>query len=84
MNRNQSVCFNCVYSGNCAFESQSAEPILHCEEHFIESANEKPFVEDREQSKTKNYLGLCSSCDFKDICSLRSENKIIINCEHYQ
>lgn len=84
MSNNKWLCYNCVYSGSCSIESQAKTPIFHCEEHLTKGSDERPFVANSKQTETTNHLGLCSSCDFKDTCSLRSENKIIINCEHYQ
>ena len=84
MNKSQWVCFNCVYSESCMLELQAITPILRCEEHFTVGTDEKPFVANSKQTETTNYLGLCSSCDHKGNCSLRTENEIIINCEHYQ
>ena len=84
MNKSQWVCFNCVYSESCMLELRATTPILHCEEHFTETTNEKPFIALSNGNQSNNFIGLCSSCDFKETCSLRSEKEIIINCEHYQ
>lgn len=84
MDKNQWLCYNCVYSGLCYTESQAKVSILHCEEHFTKGSNERPFVANSNQTETTNHLGLCTSCDHKENCSLRAENEIIINCEHYQ
>ena len=85
MNKNQWLCYNCIYSGLCNIESQANTPIYHCEEHFVKGSDEKPFVANNsKQTETTHYIGLCSSCDHKENCALRRENEIIINCEHYQ
>ena len=84
MNKNQWLCYNCVYSGLCHAESQAKTPVLQCEEHFTKGSDERPFVANSNQPETNNYLGLCSTCDHKESCSLRSEKEIIINCEHYK
>lgn len=84
MNKNNWLCFNCVYSGICSTESQTTMPIMYCEEHYVKGSDEKPFVANSKQTESTNHIGLCTSCDHKNNCSLRAENKIIINCEHYQ
>lgn len=84
MDKNQWLCYNCVYSGLCYTESQAKTPIFNCSEHFIKGSDERPFVSNSSQTETTNHLGLCTSCDLKENCSLRDGNKIILNCEHYQ
>lgn len=84
MDKNQWLCYSCVYSGHCHIELQTKSPIISCNEYFIKGSDEKPFVYNSKQTETTNHLGLCSSCDYKDNCLLRVENEIIINCEHYQ
>ena len=50
MNKNQWLCYNCVYSGLCHTELQSKTPVLQCEEHFTKGSDERPFVANSKQT----------------------------------
>lgn len=84
MNKNQWLCFNCVYSGNCLTESQAKSPILYCDEHYSKGSDKKPLVSNKNQTDITNHMGLCSTCDHEKYCSLKAKTEITINCEHYQ
>ncbi|MGB1040888.1 MAG: hypothetical protein ACPGVD_08450 [Flavobacteriales bacterium] len=83
LEKKSSLCQNCDFSGSCIHELTSQEPISFCDEYSISRPKEN---KTHSISKPENikYEGLCSTCDFRKDCTFRSENPIIINCEHYQ
>lgn len=80
------LCPNCIYSGNCVIESRAVTPIYYCEEHFVE-LRKKAGIQDHSIKplpfELRKPVGLCETCDLKVSCSLRSEERIVFNCEHY-
>lgn len=80
------LCPNCIYSGNCMTELKAVSPIYYCEEHFIEARKEVPLTNHSIKAvpiDIEGLTGLCASCSAKSSCTLRSEERIIFNCEHY-
>lgn len=83
MNNTRSLCQNCDYTGSCIQELTSQEPIAYCGEfHTTRLVEPEDFT--ISANDNKNYMGLCSTCDFIKYCTLRSDKQITINCEHYQ
>ncbi len=80
------LCPNCIYSGNCITQAKAVSPIYYCEEHFVEARQEVPITDKSIKPipfDSENLIGLCTSCDVRSSCTLRSEESIIFNCEHY-
>lgn len=76
------LCINCVYSGHCVFERSSVTPVLQCAEHRAPrgAVREALSVHHAYSAPT----GLCITCDHEKGCSLRSPEKIVLHCEHYE
>ena len=78
------LCANCLYHGDCTFEKQAKDPVLHCELHTLPSAPERPARTRPTVTHAMVGPGLCGSCDHRDHCSLRVPDRIVLHCEHYQ
>lgn len=86
MNIQTGLCPNCIYHGSCAIEASSPTPVFYCEEHFVEARKEMLLSDHTVKPVPvffENLIGLCATCDYQTDCALRSENQIILNCEHY-
>lgn len=77
------LCMNCLHSGTCVFERDSPSPILHCAEHAVRPA--KPAALQRATERPLPMpTGLCITCDHVRGCRLRSSERIVLHCEHYE
>lgn len=86
LNKLNWLCPNCKYSGKCITEKMSVTPVYYCEEHFVEAKKHLPITDKTVKPipyESENLIGLCGSCSVSENCSLRSEERIIFNCEHY-
>lgn len=86
LNKLNWLCPNCIYSGKCTTERISVGPVFYCEEHFVEARKDVPITNKTIKPipfESNNLIGLCASCSVSEHCSLRSEERIIFNCEHY-
>jgi len=87
MNNENWLCPNCIYSGDCLMETKSQKPIYYCEEHFVKAKNEPNIIAEIIRPipmELTNIEGLCTTCDFKNNCSWRTESLIVFSCEHYK
>lgn len=80
------VCQNCMYNDNCALKTSDTIPVNYCNEYSL--TNQKGFLKTPDLSNSldlqNNYEGLCKSCDHVSSCSLKSIDRYVLNCEHYQ
>ena len=87
MNKENWLCPNCIYSGNCLIEAKSPTPIYYCEEHFVKAKTETPPHEQIIRPipfELANQEGLCVSCDHKNHCTWKTESHVVFSCEHYK
>lgn len=78
------ICSNCLHAPECSFRVKTPEfNRLNCESHeaalrsFIQSVK----TEKQQMIEVKD---LCSNCDFKNNCALRTEGQFLFECEDYQ
>jgi len=79
-----SLCMNCVHSGRCVFERTAAGPVQQCDEHQVPTP---PAPAPPPMVPVKNAFvptGLCVTCDHVATCTLRSPDRIVLHCEHYE
>ena len=84
-NTEPSLCMNCVHSGHCVFERTSPTAVLQCDEHLVKTSAPAP-VQVAPQAATNRTAptGLCMNCDHVRTCGLRSPERIVLHCEHYE
>jgi hypothetical protein len=59
--------------------------VLFCDEHQVaNNASDYTKLPSDNTSDGMVFFGLCSTCDFVNECTLKSQESIILNCEHYQ
>ncbi len=81
------LCSNCLHTSDCVFKKIATAPIVFCEEHEAFNLNGsviKQLVEEPPKPVEEEIKGLCSTCDHRSYCNLRSKDSIILNCELYQ
>lgn len=82
-----SLCSNCLYGSDCVFRKATTTPIIFCEEYggfdLIQTPLKKSAVVSYE-AVTEEINGICSNCDHRAHCCLRSKNSMILSCELYQ
>lgn len=85
-----SLCMNCVHSGHCVFERTSPTPVMQCDEHRVCTVDveEVPAASDPERKVGTAPIfapsGLCITCDHVATCTLRSPDRIVLHCAHYE
>jgi hypothetical protein len=84
VNTQNRICTNCETNNQCALQTDHS-PVIFCEEHNV-AENSKEFISLQRKNINEGsfYFGLCSTCDFVKDCNLKSQDSIILNCEHYQ
>jgi hypothetical protein len=75
---------NCLHKGACAYERQATGPVFHCELHELPTVTAQAQRPTRPNMPLETGAGLCATCDHRDHCALRSADRIILHCEHYQ
>lgn len=75
---------NCVHSGHCIFERTARTPVLHCAEHQVPVTAGKALPPVSRVIDSFVPTGLCITCDHVKTCSLRSPERIVLHCEHYE
>ena len=78
------ICTNCLHHSACSFMSNmSGLNRLDCSMHEVKPhlVAEKPI---EKIYKTEKIKDLCSICDFKDNCSLKTEDQFKFQCDDYQ
>lgn len=78
-----SLCMNCLHSGHCVSERTTALPMLQCDEHRVRAVATKVTAY-RPSPVPFAPTGLCITCDHVQGCGLRSPEKIVLHCEHYE
>lgn len=79
-----SLCVNCLHKGDCTYEQQATEPVIQCELHELAAVTARVHRPTPPNLPLEIGAGLCGTCDHRDHCALRSEDRIILHCEHYQ
>lgn len=75
------ICNNCVNVTSCMYQNESKSQML-CELHEIkENVPKQPKI--KQSNKLESINGLCSTCEYKNDCKLRSSEQFIFQCEHY-
>ncbi|WKZ66792.1 MAG: hypothetical protein QY325_02445 [Flavobacteriales bacterium] len=80
-----SLCMNCRYRGGCQFEHQAIRPMLHCEAHEAMGAAVNTVTGHVRIARTASApYGLCTTCDHRAHCSLRSRERLVLQCDHFE
>ncbi|MBR9831113.1 hypothetical protein GYB57_03110 [bacterium] len=84
VNTHKRICTNCETNNQCAMQTDFST-VIFCEEHVVKNElKEFHSLQTKYIAEGKFYFGLCSTCDFVNDCNLKSQDSIILNCEHYQ
>ncbi|MBK9273668.1 MAG: hypothetical protein IPM49_03905 [Flavobacteriales bacterium] len=78
------LCSNCLHHDSCMFEKQATAPVLQCELHALPLVPERPARTPDPISNGTSGGGLCATCDHRVHCALRTPDRIVLHCEHYQ
>jgi hypothetical protein len=78
------ICSNCLHDSECSFRINTPElNRLTCETHeVVLHSFMQPQLKEKPQSV--EVKDLCSICDFKNNCALRTEGQFLFQCEDYQ
>jgi hypothetical protein len=79
-----SLCTNCVHRGRCVFERTAAGPVQHCDEHLVIAPAQSAVPSVAPVVNDFVPTGLCVTCDHGTTCALRSPDRIVLHCEHYE
>lgn len=79
-----SLCMNCAHSGHCVFERTSPTAVLQCDEHIVKTGAPAPTKVSAQAAIWAAPTGLCMNCDHVRACGLRSPERIVLHCEHYE
>ncbi len=79
-----SLCMNCVHSGHCVFERTAPTAVLQCDEHLVKASAPAPVKVVPQAPIWTVPTGLCVNCDHVRSCGLRSPERIVLHCEHYE
>ena len=82
----KSLCDNCKSQKNCSLTSTKKE-IYDCSEYnadIIFSDIRSSVKIQQNYSPIKPSNGLCTNCDFENICSFNEFGTVEFSCEHYQ
>lgn len=78
------LCMNCVHGSHCVFERASATAVLQCDEHVVRTTTSNVARTAKEPRSFYVPTGLCTTCDHVNGCGLRSPERIVLHCEHYE
>jgi hypothetical protein len=78
------LCSNCVNEVHCTYKHETYLAVSQCEEHTISQEYQKKIEHTIEKSTFTAFLGLCSSCDHVNDCTLKEEQVAVICCEQYK
>jgi len=73
-----------MYSGDCLFQRQAPQPIQHCELHETISPKAVSTLNGASAKAATVPSGLCATCDHRTYCTLRSPERIVLHCDHFE
>ena len=83
------LCVNCENKQSCIYSAGhdlTKKDISSCEEYTLPRTEKRKVSSElkEEAIPTELYMGICTSCDHLNNCSLRQKDSITLSCEHYK
>lgn len=83
-NTSLSLCTNCMYNGDCLYQRQSRRPIVDCELHETIPSSVISIAKAQVEVALPRANELCTTCDHRTYCALRSTERIVLHCDHFE
>ncbi len=79
-----SLCTNCIYNGDCLYQRHALGPVLQCELHETIPSNVITIAKVPVEVVLPRANELCTTCDHRTYCALRSPDRIVLHCGHFE
>jgi hypothetical protein len=83
-NTSPSLCTNCMYNGDCLYQRHAQRPVVHCELHKTITSNLITIAKAPVEVVLPRANELCTTCDHRTYCVLRSPERIVLHCDHFE